>query len=133
MLASGLIIAINPQDKIRAANDAKVQNDISQIVGAAIALSAANEGGFPATLAELAPSELTVVPSAPTGYNNYTLVPAPAACTTAAKNCTSVVITGQLRSNKYTLPAPGYPLWRYDSVTAKTCASLAATPFTCKP
>ena len=120
VLAGGLIVAINPADKIRQANDTKVQNDISQIASAASGFAANNEGGFPSASGDLVPGELTIYPSAPTGtgYNAYVLTGLPGGCTAAAKTCTSVTVTGNLTSSKYV----GYTTWRYDSATARACA-----------
>lgn len=128
VLAGGLIVAINPADKIKQANDTKVQNDISQIAAATAGFAANNGGGFPSASGDLVPGELTVYPSAPaaTGYSAYVLTGLLSGCTAAAKNCTSVTVTGNLTSSKYT----GYTTWRYDSATAKACAWNGSA---CKP
>lgn len=59
VLASGLIVAINPADKILAAKDAKVQNDIAQISGALTGFAASHGGNYPCAVL----SGCTVVPA----------------------------------------------------------------------
>lgn len=124
VLASGLIVAINPADKIAAANDTKVQNDISQIAAALVAYSAANSGDFPAVLDGLnaaGSGDLTVVPSAPTNYTAYAYVVDNTATPPTAQ------VGGQLKAKKYTNAST--PAWVWCSSVAK--AGPTATTATC--
>jgi prepilin-type N-terminal cleavage/methylation domain-containing protein len=124
ILAAGVLVAIDPVDKINAANDAKVQSDIGVQASASEAYAAAHSGFYPASAADLSTAgELKTTPVAPTGYT-YTFVSAPASCT-AGTTCTSVVITSTLKSKKYT--GVSTPFQRYESSTGKTCQVLTAT------
>lgn len=127
ILAAAVMVGIDPVDKMNAANDSKVQNDISAIATAVITHSTGNNGAYSANTADLATSgDLKVVPVAPTGYSAYvyTATPASPQCTTAAKDCTAVTITGQLKSKKYTAT----PFQRYETSSGKTCqVATAAT------
>ena len=109
IIAAFAVALINPADKALQASDAKVANDIGQIATAVQSYTAQNNGNFPATTGALVTSELSVYPVAPDGYNAYTFDPAPSGCTTA---CTSVVVTGQLKSAKYVGGTTVYDTWR---------------------
>lgn len=124
VLAAGILVAIDPIDKINAANDAKVQNDISGAGRASEAYATTHNGLYPATLAELvAAGELKRVPVPPPPPSVYgsayvvTMVPSPC---NSGTSCTNIIITGSLKSKKYT--SLGTPFWRYESVSGKSCA-----------
>ena len=123
VLASGVLVLINPIDKINAANDSKVQQDIGGIGRAAETYAISHGGYYPAALGDLQTSgELKVVPTAPSGYA-YTYTALPAACT-AGTTCISFTITSLLKSTKY---ANQYQ--KYDSLTNKQCqVASTATP-----
>lgn len=122
VLAAGVLVAIDPVDKINAANDAKVQSDIGVQASASEAYAATHGGFYPAAAADLSASgELKTAPAAPTGYT-YTFVPSPGSCT-AGTTCTSVVITSTLKSKRFT----GVTFQRYESSTGKTCQVATAT------
>lgn len=129
VLASGLIIALNPLDKINAANDTKVQSDISQIAGALASYAAAKNGYYPTqalgTGALVTNGDLTVVPLAPTGYTpaTYSYTALPVGCT--ATSCDNARLSMQLKSKKYTAT----PYWVWCSSTAK--AGAVATALIC--
>lgn len=126
VLAAGVLTAIDPIDKINAGNDSRVQSDIGVMAGASEAYATSHNGFYPAGTAPLqTEGELKTVPIAPTGYSAYSFVAAPAACTSGT-TCTSVVITGQLKSKKFT--SIGNLFQRYESTTGKTCqVATAAT------
>ena len=57
ILAAGLLVAIDPVDKINAANDSRVQRDIASMASAAESYAVVNNGFYPATTADLSSSE----------------------------------------------------------------------------
>lgn len=124
VLAAGILVAIDPVDKISTANDSKVQNDISGAGRASEAYATVHNGFYPATLNDLVTGgELKRAPVAPGGYNAYavTMVPNPCA---GGVTCTNIIITGQLKSKKYTVA--GTPVWRYESTSGKSCTVATA-------
>ena len=138
VLAAGLVVAINPMDKIRLANDTRIQNDVGQIASAAQGLATANNGGYPATLLELEPNELVAVPKPPTGtsatgvayidpYGWAAETAAGAACTTTLANCARIRVWNRLTASKYS--AKTY--WVYCSSTGKTGATTGTTEALC--
>ena len=125
VIAAAVLVAINPQDKIYSANDSKVQSDVSAIATAASTYATANNGFYPATIGNLVPGELTVQPTAPGGYTAYALAALPAACT-AGTTCTSVVVTGQVKSSRLNGTTGLTQYWRYESTTNKSCVVATA-------
>ena len=122
VLAAGVLVAIDPVDKIRAGNDAKVQNDVSGAGRASEAYATTHNGFYPAALADLVSSgELKRVPTAPSGYSAYAVVNTPVGCS-AGTTCTAITVTSQLKSKNYTTA----PFWRYESSTGKSCAVATA-------
>ncbi|TSC86333.1 MAG: hypothetical protein G01um101416_679, partial [Microgenomates group bacterium Gr01-1014_16] len=77
IVMAAVLAAINPQDKLRQANDSKVQADVGQLATAAQAYAAGNNGFYPATIAAMVPGEIVVAPVAPTGYTAYSWVATP--------------------------------------------------------
>jgi len=148
VLATGVLVAIDPVDKINAANDARAQSDIGILASASEAYATANGGFYPGnsittatastyagTTAELvAEGEIKVVPVPATGYT-YTIWSAagttePTASTTciagrgrALATCKRVVIETNLTSKKYS----EVPFQRYESYTGKTCQVAAVS------
>lgn len=124
ILAAGILVAVDPVDKISAANDSKVQNDVSATGRASEAYATVHSGFYPATLPELVTAgELKRVPVAPSGYNAYAVTMVPNPCTSGT-TCTDIIIAGQLRSKRYT--SVGTPVWRYESTSGKSCAVATA-------
>ena len=122
ILATAVLVAINPLQKINQANDSKVKNDIGQMANAVQSYYTIHQY-YPNSLTDLtASNELTAVPAVPTGYTAYTISAAPAGCTTALKTCTSVALGGQIKAPATT----GNTLWCY-----KTSSGLAAEGTTC--
>lgn len=131
VVASGVVALINPQDKIRQANDAKIINDIGQLATAAQSYAAQqNSGTYPDVLADLTASgELTTLPTQSSGAN-YPFTAAPAGCAgTAASPCTSVTIGLALTSLKYTSdPAADTWVWCSSTGRAGAVANLTTCP-----
>lgn len=112
VLAAGVVALIDPVDKTRQANDAKVANDIAQLA-TALQSSAAQDatGLYPANLGALVTSgELTVQPVQPVSGAAYGY---------AGGGTNAVVVTGTLRSKRYT--SGGYNTWQWSSATGKSC------------
>lgn len=123
VLSAAVLASINPIDKINAGNDSNVQNAVSSIGRAAESYATVKNGFYPAALADLTSNgDLKVIPAAPAGYSAYVLTALPAACV-AGSTCTSVTVTGQLKSIKYTAT----PVWRFESSTGKSCAVATVT------
>lgn len=129
-LAGGILILSDPVDRINSANDVKAQNGVAEIGRAADAFAVRNIGAYASDVADLANSgELKSVPAAPSGYAyTYTATNnAGDACTTAAGDCTIVVITSPLKSRKH----QATPYQRAEVSTAKVCQ--VAAPSTACP
>ncbi|MDO8488073.1 MAG: type II secretion system protein [bacterium] len=103
VIAASVLIAIDPVDKINAANDSRVQADIGQVAGAVTAYAVANGGLYPvgdwAAIGGIlvASGELTKMPSPPTTGYSYTALSAAAG---------PVQLAGDLKSKKYTKATP---------------------------
>lgn len=124
ILAAGILVAVDPVDKISTANDSKVQNDISGAGRASEAYATAHSGFYPATLNDLVTAgEFKRVPLAPAGYSTYAVVNTPGGCL-AGSTCTAIAITSELRAKRYT--SVNTPFWRYESSTGKSCAVATA-------
>ena len=125
VLATIVLAAIDPLDRIRAANDAKVQNDIAGMASASEAYAATHNGFYPNSQAVMVTSgDLKVAFTEPSGYAAYGFTAAPAGCT-AGTTCTSVVITGQQMSKRFT--SANGQIRRYESSTGRTCNVANAT------
>ncbi len=132
ILVVGLIVAINPQDKLRQANDSRVINDVGAMSRAMESYATANNGAYPAALTGLAPSELKAVPTPPdpTNYGNaYTYNTTNAPCAVATP-----CVIGQLRATSNiakSVPAAGVGatnvFQKFESSTGKTCIVPAVT------
>ncbi len=117
VLMAGVVALINPVEKTRQANDAKVQNDVSQIITAVQSFSAQQtDGAFPCMTAAagcpnptqsmgpgtaafnaigpLGSQELTVLPTPPTGSAYYYYA-------AAGPRPTGFVVWGRYISGKY--------------------------------
>ncbi len=110
VLAAGIFVALDPLDKINAANDAKVQNDVGQISQAMEAYATTNQGTYPVALGSLVSNgDLKIVPTNPGGYIAYSI---------DAGGATQKVI-GQLKSKRYTGAATPSIYWLWCSTTGK--------------
>jgi len=129
ILATGVLIAIDPVDKLNAANDSKSQTDIASIANATEAYAVSKSGFYPAGPYATAMNtlvgngDLKITPVAPSGYT-YTFDSSPSSCI-AGSTCASVVITGTLKSKKYV--GTSTSVQRYESSTGKTCQVATAT------
>lgn len=111
VLAAGVLVAIDPVDKIAQANDAKVQNDISAIGRASEAYATTHAGVYPATIQVLVDTgELKRPPASPNGIA-YTM------------NANGVC--GTMTSKRWT--NPNTAKWGYTFSTG-TSAAAAACP-----
>lgn len=126
ILAAATLLALDPVDRINAANDSRVQRDIASMASASESYAATHDGYFsPSTATLVTTGDMRSNPIPPGGYSAYVFTSSPAACTTA---CTSVIITGQLKSKKYVNASPSKPVYRYESTTGKSCqVATAAT------
>lgn len=121
VLAAGILALIDPIDKINAANDSRVQADISALGRASENYSTQHNASYAKAPADMVgPGEIRAVPDAPGGYTAYIYTAIPAACTTAGEDCLSITITGQLKSKKYA--DAGNLVWKYESASGKNCA-----------
>lgn len=125
ILGVAVLVGINPVDKIRAANDAKVINDIGTIASSIESYTATHDGIYPASIKDLVDSgELKTEPIPPSGYspstttNKYNFIRIDVACT---DNCTGAIVWMNLKSQKY-IATPKH-VW--DSRTGKTCDLVA--------
>lgn len=129
VLAGGIIVAIDPVDRINAANDARARNDVGVTARAAEAYAVSKSGFYPATIDELKNNgDLKSNPqsNAPTGYT-YSMTSSPTSCT-GGTTCISTVIISNLKAKKETSTCSGTnnPFLRYESSTGKTCVKCAA-------
>jgi prepilin-type N-terminal cleavage/methylation domain-containing protein len=121
ILAAGLLVAIDPAEKIKQANDTKVMNDITQTASKIEQWTIqTGDGTYPAALgaANVKP------PTPPSGYVAYSY-------SVTATNTFSY--SAVLRSKKY-VTTLATPTFGYDSAAGKTClqgAGVARTPFVC--
>lgn len=119
ILAAGLLIAIDPAEKIKQANDTKVMNDISQTASKVEQYAIqTNNGTYPASVNTVG------APAVPSGYNAYIYG-------VTASNTFYYVAT--LRSKKY-VTTLATPMFGYDSAVGKACLKAAASatnPWTC--
>lgn len=117
VLAAGVFVAIDPIDKINAANDAKVQNDIGQIAQAMEAYAVSNNGVYATALSVLQTSgDLKVVPVPPSAYGAAYVL----ANTTGAP--TSQQACGSVKAKKYTVTAS---FWGWCSSTGRAGTIIA--------
>ena len=123
VIAAGVVALIDPVDKLAQANDAKAQNDVSQIATALQSYAAQNNGLYP-TSAEysagtsvlVSSGELSVMPVATTGYSYVYSVNG---TQTGAK------VTATQKAKKNTASAAGTFCW--DSAVGAGVYKLAAT------
>lgn len=124
VLAAGTLVAIDPVDKVNSANDSRVQNDVGILGRASESYAASHNGIYPFSTANLLSSgEVKIIPTAPSGYAAYGFA-VPSGCTAELNAaCTSVIVTGTLKSKKYTAT----PKQQYETSTGKVCQIAAAT------
>lgn len=118
VLASGVVVAINPLKRINQANDANIKSDIGQIVNAMQAYYTQYKS-YPTQVSDLVTSgELKSEPLKPDN-TSYTITTSPSGCTTAAKDCTEATI-------REPLGAPTTPgaSWEWNSTNGQVGESL---------
>ena len=127
VIAAAVLVAIDPVDKIRSANDAKVQADVGQIATALTTYAATNGGVYPTSaegLAKLETSgELSKLPKPPTaaGYG--------AAYSYASDATGSFAnISGTILSKKYSGAAKTAWGWCNTSTSAGAVDALGTCP-----
>lgn len=139
VLGAAIVIAIDPVDKIRGANDATVINHVGSIATAAESYAATHDGYYPDSLQDLVTSgDLKSMPKPPGGYGiteypftTYTDEAGTLAC--ANDQCARVITFVTLQSKKYKNAAtPAGPKYIWDSVTGEKCfKQTAGTTNTC--
>lgn len=139
ILAVGLVAAINPTEKINAANDSKTQSDIGVLARASESYATSRNGFYPLVITDLTGSnEIKFAPASVPNDNAHftscTGLPGAAcgAACTAGSSCARLFIAAPLLSSKFTSTCSGgnVPYWVYTSETGKTCYKCAATPIT---
>ena len=121
ILATAVLIAINPTKRVNQANDSKAKSDVSQMSQALQAYFTTNSY-YPSALADLVTSgDMTVVPSVPSASYTYTLSAIPAGCTTALKTCTNVAISATLLA-----PVTANDVWCFRSASGVIAETTAA-------
>ena len=131
ILAATILTVVNPQDKINAANDAKVQQDTNQLINALQTYSAQDVAGkYPDALANLVTAgEINVVPKPPTGYGaDYAYAVDNATVPPVAK------VAGMLKSKKSITAGGGATAqwcWLSSLGTAKTYSGAPANTTAC--
>lgn len=110
VVASAVLVLIDPVDKINAANDSRIQADIGQVATALTSYAASNNGLYPTTAQGsgvlTSSGELTKLPTPPANYSAYTY--------TFNAGGTIAQVFGQLKSKKYTAT----PVWGWCNTSA---------------
>lgn len=127
VISAAVLVAIDPIDKINAANDSRSQADIGQVASAVTAYATSNNGSYPAAAdwgalgtALTTAGELTKMPVAPGGYTY----------TASSQAAGPVVLSATLKSKKYAQASPTpLPFWNWCSTSA--VAGAVATASTC--
>lgn len=134
VLMAGVVALIDPVDKNKQALDSRSQSNIAQIATAEESYAAQHNGVYAANDTDLQTyGELKSVINWPTGYA-IQWATTPPACTTAANNCTAIIVCGTLTSKKYIGGATKWPFWRYDTSTGISCPATACSAAgTCMP
>lgn len=126
ILAAGLLLAIDPAEKIRQASDTRVMNDITQTASKVEQWTIQNgAGGVPGVYpaAPLSAASVTM-PTAPSGYVAYVY---------NVTGTNTFSLSAVLRSKKY-VTTLATPVFGYDSNKGKTChlaAGASQTPLVC--
>lgn len=120
VLMAGVVALIDPVDKTRQANDARMQSLIANAATALESYAALNDGCYATTwLALFNAGELkTDAPALPTGYLDPVFTPTTGTC--VVPEAQSVIVSGVMASKRYV----GQTIWKYETATGKTCASV---------
>lgn len=127
ILAAGLLVAINPIDRINAANDSRVKSDIGTIARTLEAFAAEHDGVYPVDAStELVGDALKRYPTSPYS-TGYTYTPGPATCDNGANgNCTSYIVAGEVKSTKDKGACTGTCYFKVDSATGTSCVEATS-------
>ncbi|MFH0863908.1 MAG: type II secretion system protein [Candidatus Gottesmanbacteria bacterium] len=117
VLAAGIFVALDPIDKINAANDAKVQSDIGQIAQAMEAYATVQTGTYATSQEQLVTNGDLKMTFVPPGGGAYSL-------SAGSGTPLSQKTWGSLKSKRYT--SAGYSVWMWCSSTGKA-GSVNAT------
>ncbi len=134
VLATAIIVAINPAQKVAASRDAKVQGDLNQLISAIIAFN--TEGSaYPQNNGDLTAASTTVngvavgqeiksYPVPPTGVYTYQALQTTggAACTDATGNCAVASLYGPA----YQAGGTNVWCWKSSTNTLTVVANAAA-------
>ncbi len=137
VLATAIIVAINPAQKVASSRDAKVKGDMNQLISAITAFATeAGGASFPAVNTDLTAASTTVngvavgqeiksYPVPPTGVYTYTAYQAAGgtlACTDVAGNCGAASLYGP----NYSAGGTNVWCWRSATNTLTSAANAAA-------
>ena len=126
ILAAGLLLAIDPAEKLRQGADTRVINDVSQTANKIEAWTIqTGQGGIPGVYPSSAANAWTAVgqPTPPNTTYRFTYVPNVAANTFTLR-------VDSLQSKKYANAVPPTPRFLYNSVQGKACL-VGATRLVC--
>lgn len=137
ILATGVLVALDPIDRINQANDARVISGVGLLGRAAETYSTLRGGVYPASEAQLvATGDLRSGMNPPSGYA-YFVIGADIAgdedvgCTggPSGNTCENVIVIANLISKRYrsVCTNPALPFQRFQSVNGKTCQVCANT------
>ena len=120
VLAGITIVGLDPVDRVNAANDAKVQKDVTALASAMETYAATNAGTYATSQAQLTTNgDIKIILTAPSGYSTYTFSGGAGAAATAY---------GTLKSKKYTNPGTTYWVWCSGSGRAGAKTSSSTCP-----
>lgn len=126
ILAAGLLLAIDPAEKLRQGADTRVINDVSQTANKIEAWTIqTGQGGIPGVYPNTAANAWAAVgqPTSPNANYVYTYVPNVAANTFTLR-------VDSLQSKKYVNDVPPTPRFLYSSAQGKACL-VGATVLVC--
>ena len=136
VLAAGVLVAIDPVDKINQANDAKVQQDIQALALAMESYSVHNNGAYPfsadnaAQRSMKASGDLKRIIQPPSGYNVFWTDPCSDPLGSGQPECLKpeygigwqdpIRIVGELKSKKYINASPSTRRWVWCADSGKS-------------
>ncbi len=139
VISAAVLVAISPAEKIRQANDSRVQSDVGQIATSLSTYATLHNGSYPLALADLVTAnEITAIPVPPTGTSaagvtylaayGYTAETAAAgACTTAAETCTRARVWNRLTAAN----AAANSFWMFCTSNGRTGVTTGSTQALC--
>lgn len=128
VLSAIVVVAINPAKKLAQSRDAVRKSSLQQIV-TALASYYTQNSSYTAALTDLVTTgELKSLPKTPSGGVDYSYVPNPSTCTSAAKTCLNAAVYDTYEQPN-TACATGTAYWGWTSsagIIGKICTT--ATP-----